>query len=498
MYPVTDEPFKSAILLWSALQSRRRFFTPYTAVAALTEVLLDCGAILSAITIYASHPLLLNALLIVPASLILLCNPRARPHDRLIRKAKKADRDDAATGNSASESPLDPLPIKPFVTAYRGGLLIITAAAILAVDFRAFPRRFAKVETWGTSLMDMGVGAFVFSGGVAGARSLLKEKQQSNHRQNLPNSTLRSLLQSLRHAAPLVALGAVRVASTKGVDYAEHVTEYGVHWNFYFTLALLAPGVALLRVLHRAIPSYAVLALLLSAAHEVALDFTGLTAFIIAAPRDSLLEQNREGLFSFVGYLAICLAGQATGLSILPREAKPANTRDKDGTRVPALRAFARSALGRLLLWTALWTALYALTTSYHGFNLTVSRRLANLPYVLWVCAFNCGQLALLAAIERLCFGDLYVGGGGEGATAVEAEAEKRRCREATSTVLHAFNRNGLPLFLLANVFTGAVNLSLPTLDMGTAATMGVLGAYMGLLAAVALGLERSGVVIKL
>ena len=45
-----------------------------------------------------------------------------------------------------------------------------------------------------------------------------------------------SIIQSV---IPLVVLGYARLAATWGVQYQEHTSEYGVHWNFFFTLAVV-------------------------------------------------------------------------------------------------------------------------------------------------------------------------------------------------------------------------------------------------------------------
>lgn len=58
---------------------------------------------------------------------------------------------------------------------------------------------------------------------------------------------------TLKTMVPLLVLGSARLATTKGLDYQacararptpssrartqEHVSEYGVHWNFFYTLA---------------------------------------------------------------------------------------------------------------------------------------------------------------------------------------------------------------------------------------------------------------------
>jgi phosphatidylinositol glycan class W len=444
-----------------------RLFTPYTPPALVIDFLLNCGATLFATTIYSSTPWVLNILLLLPAVILY-----ALERPLLVKDTPRPPKID----KSEKDTKIDALPVKPFITNYRGAMMVITCVAILAVDFRVFPRRFAKVENWGTSLMDMGVGSFVFTAGVVSVRSSLKV---SAGRQPLS----KRLAASLRHAIPLLVLGTIRLISVKGLDYAEHVTEYGVHWNFFFTLGFLPPFAALFQTAFEKVPSYAVLSFTLAAVYEIALDWTSLGGYILVAPRTDVFSKNREGIFSFFGYLAIFLAGQSLGASALPRQQPLA----KNATITTKLQ---QSTLGKLILTSVLWTALLYFSVSYYGLRLSVSRRLANLPYFLWVSSFNSYQITICCAIETFLFPNLY--------KATTKDEETRRSRDATSTVLYAFNRNGLAIFLVANLLTGLVNMTMPTLHMSVLQAMGVLIAYIAAVAGVAVGLDWYNMTIKL
>lgn len=460
-----------AVLLWSVLQARQSLFKPYAPLGFAIDFALNVGAFLLATTLYASSPLLLDLLLMAPAALIYVLPPSTGPRRKRARVPPPAE-------PKAGSRQLPVLPTKPFLTAYRGCMMVSTCVAILAVDFRLFPRRFAKVETWGTSLMDLGVGSFVFASGVVAARPVLKERLSGR-----ATPLLLRLARSARHSAPLLVLGLVRLLSVKGLDYAEHVTEYGVHWNFFFTLGFLPPFVAVFQAALGIVPSYAALSLLVAGTYQALLDKTALKAFVLAGPRTNLISMNREGICSFLGYLAIFLAGQDLGMLVIPRHINP-RSRASPGTQRNTL-------LMTVAVWAATWTGLYWLSTAApYGLDLSVSRRLANLPYVLWVAAFNSVQILAFCCIDSLFFPSFY--------NAADAKSEREAYEAATSRVLRAFNRNGLAVFLLANLLTGLVNMTLRTLEATPVATMAVLLAYAATLTGAAVALDVYDISIKL
>ena len=449
---------------------------------------------------------MLNLALIMPGALLLVLpnvveqksspNGAAKPSQKPGKAATNPSQDANAT--KISDKPT--LVVRPFLTHYRGTMMVATCLAILAVDFRIFPRRYAKVETWGTSLMDLGVGSFVFSAGVVSARAVVQATSHSSTQASSTKSTfLTRFAKSTRHSVPLFVLGFIRLYSVKGLEYAEHVTEYGVHWNFFFTLTLLPPFTEVSDSVARGgSKSYVILAVFLAALYEMVLNNTRLLSYILISPRGpDLLSKNREGVFSFVGYLAIFLAGRGVGIPLVRFNIDRVSTKPHPKHRHQMSRASPaeitnreRDFILRNLLEASLsFVALYYFSTSLYTFNLAVSRRLANLPYVLWIVAFNTAQLFLFAAVEY--FGPQF-------SYESSLQEEKERIRHATSRILRVFNNNGLVIFLVANLLTGLVNLSLNTLDMPPARAMGVLVGYTVLVTGVAMGLDFWGIKIKL
>lgn len=427
--------------------------------------------LLLAITLYSGSTKTLTALILVPViALSLASKPKPLKTQPI---------------NLVSHR--DYLPFKPYLTVYRSQMMVITCLAILAVDFPIFPRRFAKVETWGTSMMDLGVGSSVFAMGLASARRLLVAEFEGRERKKY------SILigKSLSSAFPILAIGLLRLFFVKLLNYQEHETEYGTHWNFFITLGTLPVLLALLDPLFSLLPRF-VVALLLTSGYEVLLVKSGLLSYILTAPRVDIISDNKEGIFSSLGYLAIFVFAQSCGFFVLPAFQSPNNlfslsSKSQILSHMKTPKTWSVSPLKGLVLASLFFhTSYYILDTCYiYG----VSRRLANILYVFWVCAYNTTLLAGFVLAESF-FGSTSTSQSGK----IETSSVYR---EKVPMGLDALNKNSLVIFLLANVTTGLVNMGVNTLDCSLPTSMLILIGYSGFLSMTSILMSRLDVVIR-
>lgn len=434
--PVQETYAVSAVIVLSVVvQYYVSQVLPDSASKYLCDFIFNWLVVLASVTFYANHLYLLAGILLATLILATIAKPRGptSKSKSTEQKEKKNEKEKKQTKQAKepkeAKGPL--VTYRPFLTNYRSAMMVLTMTSILAVDFTAFPRRFAKTETWGTSLMDLGVGSFVFSLGIVSSRKELKSGNSM-----LP--FLSELRISINHTLKVFALGIIRLVSVKALDYQEHESEYGVHWNFFFTLSLLPIAFTLVRRLNFPVRlSYTIKGLLIALSHEIVLKNTGLMEWTLTSPRVNLLSQNKEGLVSFVGYLAIFTFGYSLGLHILN----------------------AKTQFKEIITQCAIWAVLAQIAMYVLRIATEPSRRLANLPYVAWVVAFNAGFVAILAIIEKVT-----------------------DSKPSESYV--AVNKFGETMFVLSNVGTGLVNMAVDTVSLDRYGTMTVLTAYLATLMA--------------
>eukprot|EP00523_Entomoneis_sp_CCMP467_P004137 CAMPEP_0168755816 /NCGR_PEP_ID=MMETSP0724-20121128/20272_1 /TAXON_ID=265536 /ORGANISM="Amphiprora sp., Strain CCMP467" /LENGTH=543 /DNA_ID=CAMNT_0008804459 /DNA_START=121 /DNA_END=1751 /DNA_ORIENTATION=- len=383
-----------------------------------------------------------------------------------------------------------------YLTHYRSSLLYLTFCAILAVDFPFFPRRLAKTETAGYGLMDLGAASFVFAAGLVSHRAKQQQHQQrqqskTNHNNNNNNNNLQ---RRLRRCVPL-DMGLLRLATHKGMEYQEHASEYGVHWNFFFTLALLPWVVGLIP---SAAPSWITPFFLLSL-YQWFLSAHNVQEWIEQAPRtcgkstrtnattttsvivDTMLclfVANREGVLGCIGYAAIYMAGEWIGQTALWPSSSSSSSLSSSKTITTTSR------LGALwLIWllsVALWLGLT------QGLGIAVSRRSTNASFCCWVLVVNLPILGFLQIIDHR---HGQYDNDKTAATAATAASTTVTTPQAT-LVSQAVNRHGLLCFIVANLLTGAVNLSMNTLEASNTTAFVVLLGYLTVVGTLATVLE--------
>ncbi|GAB1603092.1 phosphatidylinositol-glycan biosynthesis class W protein-like [Argonauta hians] len=348
-----------------------------------------------------------------------------------------------------------------FVTAFRAVINILTGICILAVDFPAFPRRFAKTETYGTSVMDTGVGFFVMANALT--------SPEARHKTLRCKSFLdwvSVLFLTVKGCVPLLTLGLSRIIVVKGTDYQEHYSEYGVHWNFFFTLAVVKILSTLLCCIFSGKHSSWVLSVIICTSYQCCLHF-GLENYIIngsdgRGTRKSLLDANREGIFSSFGYLALYFVGVQLGQLFFGVR----------NTLFDWLKCLQGVAGFSIASWLVLRVCRHVIGPA--------SRRLVNLPYIVWMVALTTQELSILLAAEIAT--SLLAASHKQLKTKTGPKKSKSPNIASTETKLclaDAINYNGLLFFLICNLLTGAVNYSVRTLYTQTTQAIMILVIYM-------------------
>lgn len=384
-----------------------------------------------------------------------------------------------------------------YLTLSRAIINLLTAVCILAVDFKCFPRQLAKTETFGFGLMDTGVGLYVYGNGIV-APELFKNAADIRLSRKKIKSTLMASL-------PLIVLGVTRFFVINELDYQQHVSEYGVHWNFFLTLAITKVlGTIIIGILPR-IEHTKYAAIVLVTLHELSLQL-GLSSYVIDAnntiKRDNFLNANREGLFSILGYVAIYLASVyvAHVIKCDSDDARPTeeaattatNPTEKDGKLNKSINArqLLKKSFQLALIALVLWKIVYTLKRMFG-----VSRRLANMGYVIWIMSIGSSTTAMLMLLEVFYYFVSF-----EQSTSESEENDPTGTTANPSyapIILNGIAYNGLLFFLAANILTGIVNLSFQTMLIDSGGALFILCAYMLVLCSITTFLYAKKIKLK-
>lgn len=180
-----------------------------------------------------------------------------------------------------------------YLVMTRSSINLLTAICILAVDFRCFPRTLAKTETFGFGLMDTGVGLFVYSNAII-SNEVKRIGQNS--------LTIDKMKRLFINNSPLLALGLIRFFIVNELEYQQHISEYGVHWNFFLTLAFTKIIGTILLSLISTVDHVKYIAIILLVSHETSLQL-GLSNYVLSdIPRTSFLGNITKLLALFLCY----------------------------------------------------------------------------------------------------------------------------------------------------------------------------------------------------
>lgn len=341
-------------------------------------------------------------------------------------------------------------PIKPYLTESRGYTMISTTFAILAVDFVLFPRKYAKTQEYGYSLMDLGVGMCILGSSLT-YKYLIKN--------NNKKISISYVLYILRGSLPSFFIGLSRYILYQFVNYPGETTAYGLEWNFFYTICTVRIVSEIIIIITLSIfknkpISVLIMGIVIICLYQYYLCDENIIQYIFYSERNgSFFNRNREGILQCNGYIALNLIGTYFGY-LIQNYYKNNNINNK-------IRDI---GIGSIIL------ICFFISNNYIQF---ISRRLMNLSYLLY-CLF--------------CYYSIYV---------VIMYLQLYICNYKESIILKSFNYNMLIVFLISNIFTGYYNINFTTIFMNNRDGYTILVGYMITVVIFSIGLWYKNIKIR-
>ncbi|XP_052808580.1 phosphatidylinositol-glycan biosynthesis class W protein-like isoform X2 [Mya arenaria] len=335
--------------------------------------------------------------------------------------------------------------------------------------FSHISKVFRKCKYMGISLMDTGLGFYLFSHAIVSseARGLVTQSRRTT-----------ILWNAGKEASVLLVLGFVRLIINSLFNKTSNVFEYGKHWNFFFTIAVVKfSSTSLLQFTPIFLHKY--LGFIVIFLHQAALSTTAVRSFASKGwfgdrSRKGFIDANREGLISTIGFIGFYFIGVNFGRFLMKN----------------------RETVGDWL--KCLCTLLFVCCLSWMSLQVSnvllgkPSRRLANLPYALsMICIITSGIVQhiiydiVVACCRPVVQRDTY------------GDSDPDSKDDIRCLLLEAVNYNGLLFFLVANLLTGLVNLAIDTKLYSSGGAFFVLTVYMFMLSATSLILYKNKISFK-
>lgn len=207
----------------------------------------------------------------------------------LTKRDKNSKQDKNLKNDKSANKPI----YKPNKTFYpifhvnRSVLILLVMICIFACDFSIFPEQHHKSDFYRNTLMDVGIGAFLFNNGCF-----------------YKKDTKRNIMRIIS----LLLLGFIRLLTLRSLNYNYNLAEYGRDLNFYFVLGFVYFLFPFVDSKHNF-----KLAFLLSIAWEYVLRIYEYDLWIFSEYRKNWFDLNKEGFFAVLPSLIIFMYANCLG-----------------------------------------------------------------------------------------------------------------------------------------------------------------------------------------